>query len=51
MLRTARDWYTAAAVFAVLVAAFGGKSAYTGVTAARNNSRRKAALASLEKDD
>lgn len=51
MLRTSRDWITAAAVVAVLGVLIGGNSAYKSVSTVRTNVRRKKALASLEKDE
>lgn len=51
MMRTPRDWLVGAVVFTLLAALFGGNSAYKSVTGARAASRRKAALASLEKDE
>jgi hypothetical protein len=51
MMRTGRDWITASIVLAVLGVLLGGNSAYKGVSTARTNSRRKKALASLEKDE
>lgn len=50
MLRTTRDWLVAGASFAVLAALFGGNSAYKAASSARASSRRRAALAALEKD-
>lgn len=50
-LRTGRDWISLSVILVVLGAVFGGNSAYKSVNVARTNSRRKKALASLEKDE
>jgi len=51
MMQTGRDWLRTAIIIGALAVALGGNSAYKSLTAARSNSRRKKALASLEKDE